>query len=206
MPTQPTMPSPGPADPDPEPGRHDPLLLGPTADGLATALARWAAEARVDEASAARSRERWLRQQAEEEATTAGVLCDLAERSVPVVIETTAGRRHRAVVSAVAADFVVLRGGREVLLDIGAVAAIRPEPGTAAPVGDRRVNVDLRLVDALTYLVGERPRVLVVTRSGESVAGVLRSVGRDVATIDLDGDAHAVAYLPVAAIGEIGLV
>src|SRR6266508_5927713 len=125
----------------PEPGERRPLLLGPAADGLATALARWAADARVDEASAARARERWLLQQAEEEATTAGVLCDLAERAVPVVIETTVGRRHRATVGAVARDFVVLQGpggpgvggvglgGREVLLAIGAVAAIRPEPG-----------------------------------------------------------------------------
>ena len=52
-----------------------------------------------------------------------------------------------------------------------------PSRASAAPVGDREVDVELRLVDALGYLVGERPRVLVVTRSGERVAGVLRSVG-----------------------------
>jgi hypothetical protein len=194
-----------PAGPDPA-GRSRPLL-GPAADGLAAALARWAAEARVDEAGAARARERWLRQQAEEEATMAGVLCDLAERRVPVVVDTIVGSRHRGMVSAVAADFVVLRvERRDVLVALDAVAVVRPEPGVAAPVGDRPVDVGLRLTDALAYLVSERPRVLVLLRSGERVAGELRTIGRDVASIELDGPARAAAYVPVVAITEIGVV
>jgi hypothetical protein len=73
-------------------------------------------------------------------------------------------------------------------------------------VGDRAVELELRLSDALSYLVGERPRVLVRLRSGERVAGELRTLGRDVASIELDGSARAVAYVPVAAIVEIGMV
>ena len=195
----------GPAVPDP--GASHRLLLGPGADGLAVALARWAAEARVEEAGAARARERWLRQQAEEEATIGGVLRDLAERRMPVVIETSAGRRHRVTVSAVARDFIVVRDGgrREIVLALGAVTIVRPEPGSVPPVGDRPVDADLRLADALSYLAAERPRVMMVTTSGEAVTGVLRSLGQDVATIDLDGGARAAAYVPIAAVTEIGL-
>jgi hypothetical protein len=73
-------------------------------------------------------------------------------------------------------------------------------------VGDREVEVGMRLVDAVSYLVGERPRVLVVTRSGERIAGRLRALGRDVVSIDLDGEVRSVAYVPVAAVSEIGVV
>lgn len=183
-------------------------LLSADVGGFAAALRRWSSEARIDEATAARARQRWLQQQAEEEATTAGVLCDLAERRVPVSIETTVGRRHRGRVAAVARDFAVVRldGGREVLLALAGVASIRPEPGVEPPVGDRRVEVDLGLIDALAYVAGERPRVLVITRGGDHVAGVLRTIGQDLLSVALDGDARAVVFVPVDAVVEVGLV
>ena len=53
---------------------------------LAARLERWAAEARVDEAARTRSRERWLRRQAEESGTLAGVLADLLEAGRAVVV------------------------------------------------------------------------------------------------------------------------
>jgi hypothetical protein len=203
------MPTTGPAVPDPgaRPPRPPRPLLGPVSDGLAGALARWAADARADEAGAARARERWLRRQAEEEASVAGVLCDLAERGVPVVVGTMPDGQHRGTVSAVASAFVVLSvGAREVLLALDAVAVVRPEPGAATPVGDRPVDVELRLIDALSYLLEERARVLVRVRSGERVAGELRALGRDVVSIALDGNSRAVAYVPVESIAEIGVV
>ncbi|MDQ3293286.1 MAG: hypothetical protein M3527_02365, partial [Actinomycetota bacterium] len=68
-----------------------------SADGqdLLARLAAWAAAARVDEAAAARSRERWLRQAADEEAMVAGVLLDLAERADTVVVQGPGGRTPR---------------------------------------------------------------------------------------------------------------
>ncbi len=100
-------------------------------------IERWAAEARARDAVDARVRERWLRRQAEEEATFAGLLLDLAERQVGVVVTTTANRRHTGVVEAVGADFVALRvaGGRTVLVSLPSVAAV----GTGGP-GDGRVR------------------------------------------------------------------
>jgi hypothetical protein len=183
-------------------------LLSAAGGGLAAELQRFAAEARVAEATAARSRERWLRQQAEEEATAAGVLCDLAERRLPVTVDTLGGGRHRGMVAAVARDFVVmaLDSGLEVMVALDGLAAIRPEPGARSPVGDRQVDVELTLVDALSHLAGDRPRVRVVTRSGDHLAGTLRAVGQDVVTIELDGDARAVVFVPIGAVMEAGPV
>ncbi|MGH9247013.1 MAG: hypothetical protein ACRD29_22380 [Acidimicrobiales bacterium] len=185
-----------------------PLLAATSPGGLAAELARWAAEVRADEAAAARSRERWLRQQAEEESSVAGVLCDLAERRVPVVVQTRTGRRHRATVVAVARDFCLLatEAGRELLVGLAAIATVRPEPGAHPPVGDRVVEVELGILDALVHLIGDRPRVLVVTSSGEHIAGQLRTVGRDVVGLTNDGEARAIAYVPAWAITEIVLV
>jgi hypothetical protein len=69
------------------------------------------------------------------------------------------------------------------------------------------VRADLGLAEMLSVLAAERPRVLVVTlASDEGVAGELRSVGRDVVTIRLDGDPQASAYVAVDAIAEVSLV
>jgi hypothetical protein len=196
----------GPGVPDfPSPPR---LFTDASAEGLAAGLERWATEARVDEARAARSRQRWLEQQAQEQASLLGVLCDLAEQRTAVVIETAAGARHRGAVEAVARDFAVIRldNGREVLLARAGLAAIRPAPGAPLPVGDRPVDVDLRLAEALAYLAAERPRVLLVTRAGEPLIGTLRSVGRDVVSVTGDGDARAAAFVPIDAIVEVGAV
>jgi hypothetical protein len=182
-----------------------PPVLAGSPGGLLAELTRWAAAARVDEAAAARSRERWLRRQAEEEATLAGVLCDLAERRIPVVVQTTAGRRHRGRVAAVGRDFCVLviGDGRELLVALAAVAVVRPEPGPRAPTGDRALTVELGLLDALTHVNGER--VAAVTTGGDTLVGEVRSVGQDVLALVLEGERRATAYLPAGAIAEVGL-
>src|SRR5215204_2134370 len=76
-------------------------------DGIGD-LERWAADARAREAADTRVRERWLRAQAEEEASMAGVLLALAERREVVVITTATGRRHRGAVVGVGLDFVAV--------------------------------------------------------------------------------------------------
>ncbi|MDP9388949.1 MAG: hypothetical protein M3Q48_13805, partial [Actinomycetota bacterium] len=100
-------------------------------DTLLADLARWTADARSQDAARARSRERWLRQQAEEDARFAGVVLDLAESATAVVVRTTSGRTRQGRIAAVARDFCVLRsdGGTATLLAFAAVAAVRPEPG-----------------------------------------------------------------------------
>ena len=71
----------------------DRRLLG--GDDLLARLDRWVSDARSDEAAAARARERWLKQAADESATFSGVLFDLAERGAPVV-DLSRGIRNSA--------------------------------------------------------------------------------------------------------------
>jgi hypothetical protein len=188
-------------------------LDGPTppplgrGDGLAGRLERWAAEARVDEAARARSRERSLRAQAEEEGSLAGVLADLGEAGAAVTVATGAGGRHRGTVRSVGVDFVALAPGAgpgaEVVVALAAVTAVRTGPGARRVVGDRRVDAGLRLLDVIVGLAAERERLRVVTAGGEAATGVLVSVGRDLAVVRGTGDPPAVAYLPLDAITEI---
>jgi hypothetical protein len=174
---------------------------------LLARLDRWLADVRSDDAAAARARERCLRVAAEESATFAGVLVDLAERSTPVLVHARAGRRHRGMISAVGVDFCALHtaGGRDVLISSVGISSVRPEAGAPAPSGDRVLHLDLGLAEALAVIAADRPRVLLVTiADADGIAGELRSVGRDVATVRLDGGAHA--YVAIAAIAEVSLV
>jgi hypothetical protein len=189
------MPDVGPAD-------------GVLAASLTARLERFAADARVDEAARRRSRERWLRQSAEEEATMRGVLADLGERRTAVTLQTVAGRSHHGVICAVAADFAAVRtpSGREVLVALDAVGAIRTRPGEERVAGDRVVQVDLDLAQVLHHLAAERERVLLVPmRGGESVAGRLVASGQDVLTVRLDGQPPGTAYLPTSSVGEASM-
>lgn len=180
-------------------------LLG---DDLLGRLTQWVAEARADEAAAARSRERWIRTAAAGDTTFAGLLVDLAERAASVVVHGIGARRHRGRVLGVGADFVAIESDAAelVLLALASVAAVRREASADALAGDRDVHLELTLADAAAALAGDRPRVLVVTMpSGEGFAGELRSAGRDVISLRLDGGAST-AHVPVPSIAELRLV
>ena len=182
-------------------------ILG--APDLGARLERWVAEARSTDAAAAKARARWLRVQSEESATFAGVLIDLAERATPVVVHTRAGRRHRGVIVVVAMDFCAVRtdGGHEVLVAYRGIASVRPDANVLGPSGDRLVHAEVALAEMLSILNGDRPRVLVMTMvNDEGVAGELRSVGRDVITLRLDGGSRAPVYVPIDTITEVALV
>lgn len=168
-------------------------------------LAAWAADQRADEAAAGRIRERWLRQQAAEAATLAGIALDLAERRARVSVRTRAGRSHHGRVDAVGRDFLVMRSAssRPTFVAMAAVAWLRPEPGAAGDgTGDRGAPLDVSLADVLLRLSGDRPH-LQVTVGDETVTGQLRSVGADVLTMRIDGDPPASAHIRMDAIYEV---
>ena len=178
------------------------------APDLLQRLARWVSEASADAAADARARQRWLRQAADEDATFAGVLLDLAERRTPVVVHGRAGRRHRGTVVAVGADFVVVRAtdGADAIVPFPGIASVRPEPGAPAPAGDRSPSIDVTFAEALAAVAEDRPRVLLVTTvDTDGVAGELKSVGRDVVTLRLDGAHRPTTYVPIASIAELRL-
>lgn len=184
----------------------DRLLRGADVPTFTSRLETWVADARVDEAARQRSRERWMRDVAEQEATLLGVLLDLAERWASVAV-TASGHRLNGVVTATGADFVAVRQatGSEVLLALGAISQVRAGRGGDPAVGDRMVTSELLLVDVLTQLAADRERVRLVTRDGEAITGVLRNVGHDVAVLRSDGDPPATSYIPARAITEVTL-
>lgn len=180
-------------------------------DGLLADLARWTADTRADDAARSRMQERWLRQQAEEDARFAGLALDLSEAGVGVAMRLTSGRTVRGRIATVARDFCVVRhdGGTATLLAFGAIATVRPEPGYRArgAASERLAPVDAGLADVLVGLAGERARVrVVVAGGGEALAGELRTVGADVATVRLDGEPGGTVYVQLGAVLEVTLL
>ena len=158
-------------------------------------------EARADEAGRRRGRERVLRSQAEEDASLAGTILDLAERGTPVTVRTSEGRSHTGWIPAVGADFLVLRTeAADVFVVLAAVASLRPAAGPPA-TGDRPTPSDTLLLDVLATAAPSRPRVALVV-AGDQISGELRAVGTDVVTIQLDGPERAPAYVSSAAVSE----
>jgi hypothetical protein len=178
------------------------------AGGLLGRLGNWAAEVRADEVVASRAREGFLRRTSAEEATFAGVLLDLAEQRGPVLLTLAGGRRHRGVVKAVGQDFVgvVTAQGVQVLAALRGVVSVRPEARHQRVTGDRPAELAVGLAEALAVAAEERPRVLVVAAGDpDGLAGELRSVGRDVVVLRLDGADRPTAYVPVANLVEVSL-
>ena len=179
-------------------------------DEFLASLDHVVADAVAEEAARERSQTRMLRRIAEEEATFVGVALDLAERGSVVVARTASGRAHRGRVLAVGRDFVVVRDGSgpAVLLPIASLASLRPQPGSA-PVdtaGGRTAPLDVGFAALLVGLAADRPRVQVSAAVDEQVAGELRSVGVDVLTLRLDGDAALRAHVRLGAVTDVLLL
>ena len=182
-------------------------------------LERWAADARAREAADARVRERWLRAQAEEESSMAGVLLALAERRETVLVTTVAGRRHRGVVAGVGVDFAALQAperpserdggaaGGTTLVAFAALGDVRVVEGgrrSAQTTGEGTVVLGVRLGEVLAQATGQRPRIS-VQAGANAVVGDLRAVGGDVLTVRADGGA-GVVYVPLASISEVSFL
>jgi hypothetical protein len=175
---------------------------------IADRFERWLATARADDAAAARARERWLLQVAEESSSLAGVLLDLAVRGAPGIVQSRGGRRHRGTITVVGMDFVALRTAQhaDLLMAYTGIASVRTDAGASAPIGDREATFALGFAEAIAALASDRPRVHVhASADSEGTSGELRSAGEDVVTIQLDGNAGA-AYVPIASISEFRLV
>jgi len=166
-------------------------------------------EARAEADAGERTRRRWLRQQAQEEAEFAGTLLMLSERQATVVIATETGRRHQGRIVGLARDVCALATdeGRRVWLRLDPIAALRPETGLDhPPAADARVErEDLDFVEVMARLAEDRPAVQLVTRgSPVVVAGELRAVGADVATV-LEGDRRTTCYVRVPSVVEVSV-
>jgi hypothetical protein len=204
---------PGPLGEYTDPSGH-PELPGLLGEGLAGRLERWAADARIDEAVRRRARERWLTQQAREEATLVGVLADMAERRAVVSLQLRSGRPQRGHVRMIGTDFVALaaagespaRGG-EVLVALGEITSVSTRPGEPVSVGDLSSRSRMSLAEVIIGLTGDRERVLLVLAGGHDVVrGTLWAVGQDVVTVRSDDEPVAAThYVALAAIGQLSI-
>lgn len=176
----------------------DPAGLGDAA------LQRLLDDERHDQAIVARRREQSLRAQASESGTLLGVMADLAERRAPTSLSTTGGRMVQGVIIGLGADVVIMRGpaSKTVLVALDAVASVRAEPGTVRSTGDREVRSSATLAHLLAEFAVERPQV-VIHAGSTAVAGELRAVGVDVATVETTD--QAVAYVAIATVTEVVL-
>jgi hypothetical protein len=170
---------------------------------------RFAAEARHEEAAAARAREGWLRRAAGDDATLSGTLLDLAERGAPALLTLRSGRRHRVSIWRVASDCVAVRhdDGRMSWVALRAIAVVGGEPGgRAVPVGTRRAESDVTFVDVLSDLVADQATVaLFVGDMTDALRGRLIGGGRDVVRVATTGPTPEVV-VAVQAVSEVALV
>ena len=95
-------------------------------------------------------------------------------------------------------------------LVVGSLASLRPQPQPgSAPAdtsGARPAPFDVGLAALLVTMAVDRPRVQVTAVGDEPIAGQLRSVGVDVLTLRLDGDAGLRAHVRLAAVAELLLL
>ena len=182
------------------------MARGDTAD----ALERWAAEARAQDAADARARERWLRQQADDEATLSGLLVDLAERGDTVVVATREGRHHQGKLTVVGTDFVAVRtsSGALALVALASLAFVRG--GQRRRPGQRDADADgeqprVTLADVLAHMAADRPRVAMQVGDLRLV-GDMVAVGTDVVTLRTDGDPPATGAVPLPSVSEVYLL
>jgi len=157
---------------------------------------------RVHEASAARSRQRWLEAAAVEGATLAGVLLDLVGRDDLVAVGVAGGATVSAEVVGVGADVVVLdrRTGPLSLVPLHRVTTVRVQG--ALPLGDREAPDGPRLVDLLARSGERQESVVLRLDDGAVVAGVVESAGADVLRVRAEDPVLGSTYVSVTSIGE----
>lgn len=178
------------------------------ADAMLAAFARWSDDERQREASVARGRERWLRQQEMEAATLSGTLVDLAERGAEVALLLGARRLVGRLVG-VGPDLCVLEGqhGSSSLISLRRLGAVMPTgpvaglPGRPGPAGgDRCPPIELGFAGALAALAAEMLPVRLLLAGGEVLAGDLVGAGADVVTVLLPTSPRSHAHAAIRAI------
>jgi hypothetical protein len=154
----------------------------------------------------ARSRQRWLRQQAAEQADFTSLLIELRERGSPVSVTTAAGRRYpNARITAVGRDCVTVATARgRVLLASGAVVALQPHGETDVSLGaDARATDEESMAELVRRAAHDREAVTIhVDGVPEPFVGELQACGRDVVVIRA-ARTNAVVYLTLASVSEM---
>lgn len=166
-------------------------------------LDRAVAEARLQEAVAARMRAEDHHQLAVAEATAAGVLVDLGERRDRCRMVLVDGTVVVGLIHLVGADVVGLRApdGNDHLIPLVALAAVSGAPDRPAVVGARPAPEQPTFAEALAWWAEDRPSVVVrLPGDRSSVRGRLRDVGLETAVVVPEGEAAPVVIVLAAAL------
>ena len=167
----------------------------------------WVAGAKAQEAAAARVRQRWLRQQAVEDADFVSLLVELRERATPTTLTTSGGRTHRGRIAVVGRDCVVLitTRGRTVVIAASAVLAARPdEDGAVSLTVDTRPPSTESMAELVRKAAVDRPQVIVhAAGTPEPLVGELHACGRDIVTLLLAGEQPGPVYLRLPSVSEM---
>lgn len=170
-------------------------------------LDAWAAGARAQEAAAARARQRWLRQQAIEQADFVSLLVELRERAAPTTVTTAGGRTHRGRIAIVGRDCVLLitSRGRTVVVAASAVLAVRADDDRSVTLTvDTRAPGTESMAELVRRAAVDRPHVTVhAVGAAEPFVGELQACGLDVVALLLTGDPPVPAYLRLASVSEM---
>lgn len=178
----------------------------PTADGhdaLSAGWSRWLADCRVDEAAAARARQRSLERQAAQESNIAGVLLDLGEQGQPVTVKTASGHSCHGQVAAVGADFALIcdDSGNQLLIPVASIATISASPAGRTVTG-ARLGPSAALADVIHELATDQAQVEVVV-ADECISGLLKTAGTDVIGVDVGSPLHGRVHVATAAIDHL---
>lgn len=161
------------------------------------AFARWAGDQRVGEAALGRSRQRRMAEAISASATWAGVLLDVAENALQVVL-TVGSRRLSCRIVGVGADFCVTdsEGSGSAVVALSAMSALATSPGARVTVaGDRPPPIGMSFTAALAALADER-LPLAVWCDDSRTEGELLAVGEDVVTLRTPAPSRRLIYMP----------
>jgi len=170
----------------------------------------------VADAAAERRRLRESRDGTARRTSMRDVLVGVAEQEADVSLVTVGGRSHRVRVTAVGPEVVTAStgAGRLLVLGVKAIAGVVTQRGgraagwaddaaTADAAESRTVDTDRTIADFLTQWVADRPRCT-TWWGGEQLSGTLIAVGRDLATVSLEGGAGT-AYVRLDSTTEMSL-
>jgi len=159
--------------------------------------------ARTADAIRSRSGRSALREHLADDASVPGLLANMSDRGIAVVLTTTTGRERRGILELVGDTGVVLRSptGIRSILQLRLVASIRTmEPSHFA--GDGRVDTSRSWSTMVASFVEVEDEVTVVV-GGQVITGLMVNCSRSLLTVRLSSDGWD--YAVVDAIEEVSL-
>jgi hypothetical protein len=151
-------------------------------DALLSGLGRDPDDALSAAAAGARSRRRWLLQQARQSATMGGLLMTLAEREAPLTLRCGPWSHHGRLRSVTATLVIAEVPDGLALLPTAAITAVET---SVVVTDDREPSDGPDLETLLAAMALDHPPVRLLLTDGSELGGTLEELGKDVAMVRL---------------------